>query len=1842
VSTEPQAPPRRDELSAAKRALLERRLRGRAGGRDRIGRRPDGVEAPLSFAQERLWFMEQYAPGTAAYGIPVVLRLRGRLDPALLLRALRGLAGRHETLRTRFPVTGDGRPALLVEDAAGLSLPLVEVEPGPDGDAERRADEIVRLEAARPFDVGTGPVLRPLLVRLAPDDHLVLLAVHHIAADGWSTEILVAELLALYGAARSGTPPPLAELPIQYADYAHWQRRRLTGAVLERHLAYWRQQLEGVPPLELPVDRPRPATMAFEGAWHEFRIDQGLTAGLEELGRGHGATLYMTLLAGWQVLLARWSGQRDFAVGSPVAGRDRSELEGLIGMFVNMLPLRAGVEDRDRFADLLARTRSSVLDALAHQELPFEQLVSELGMERDVSRSPLFQVTFVMQNYQSRDGDGLDGLRVSWSLPDLPATRYDLELHVLQWEGGLRCKLCYSTALFDRSTVERMATHLETLLRGVVAQPDRPLPELGLMGPAERSLVTERWNATTAPFPSHATLPELVEAQVGRTPDATAVSFEGERLCYAELDQRANRVARRLRAMGAGPETLVGVCAERSCELVVGLLGVLKAGAAYVPLDPEHPAERLAFMLEDAAAPMLLTQRRLVGRLPPTSARVLLLDDPAAWAGEPAERPPAGPRTRPDNVAYVIYTSGSTGRPKGVANTHRGIVNRLDWMQRAYRLGAGDVVAQKTPVSFDVSVWELFWPLLTGARLVLARPGGHRDPAHLRDLIVREQVTTAHFVPSMLAAFLAEEGVERCGSLRRVICSGEELPLEAARRFLRRLPGCELHNLYGPTEAAVDVSAWPCRPEALAGLTRVPIGGPIQNLRLYVLGPELEPVPVGVAGELHLGGVGLARGYHGRPGLTAQRFVPDPFGPPSSRLYRTGDLARWRPDGTVEFLGRIDDQVKLRGLRIEPGEVEAVLRERPEVRDTAVMVREDAPGDRRLVAYLTATPGGDPLDPGRLRAFLAARLPDYMVPAAFVPLDALPVTPNGKLDRKALPAPERERPAGRELVEARTPMERTVASVWREVLGVERVGVDDDFFDLGGHSLLATQMVARLRRAVDGAGRPVSVMDAFKHRTIRGLAALIERPEEGPRRLLHELTPPVGGSGRRVRSYVCVPYGGGSAVVYQPLADALPAGHSLWSIAIPGHDVGLDEDALPFDELAERCVQEILGRVQGPLVLYGHCGVGGAVVVELARRLEAAGRELEAVYVAAMFPFARPKGLLAALAARLERLSSNRAYANWLKSMGVDMDELDPDHADRILRNMRHDTEAAEQHFTDLLDRRVARLRAPIISVVGERDSITDYYQERYKEWHFLAETSAVAVLEEAGHFFLKYRAAEVAEIVTGTHTALARGDAESLSRAARGPDAPWALHGVDRGPRLGAGGEGDRQVQPSMRRFLTVAAGQLVSMTGSALTQWAIPVWMYLETGSLARYGLLAVLALLPGLLGAPLAGAIIDRSDRRRVMIAASLAAGGAELALALLLLSDRLTFTHVYGLVVWLSVASVFQRVAYAAAIPQLVPKWYLGHANGVMQLTTGVATLLMPLAAAGVLAAIGLGGILGIDVASYAFALVILALVRFPRTMAWRRREPLASEIAGGFRYLWEHRGFRASVVFFILVSLFLGAPLVLVSPLVLSFGTLADVGRVAVVEGLGAVVGGLAMSLWGGPRRYRMLGVIAAIAMAGAFIVLTGGSPTLPVIAVGVFGTALGLALDHGIYLTIVQVKVPQRFHGRVIALNQMVSWSTLPLGYAVIAPLGTRLLEPLLAPGGALASTVGAVIGTGPGRGIGLMFMLSGLAILATVGGALRSRVLSRFDLEVPDAPPDDLVGAQALQRRPRPAARAA
>ncbi len=1076
----------------AQNLLLDRlKNRQQPGARERSGipRRQEAGPVPLSFAQERLWFLDRLEPGSAAYNISGSLRLRGLLEAGVLAASLDRLAARHEALRTVF-VAGDEGPMQVVDPSLRLPLPVVDLRQLPLPAAE--ALRLAREEARRPFDLAAGPLMRATLLRIEPEDHILLLTLHHIVTDGWSMRIYLRELTSLYDALCQGLPSPLPELPIQYTDFAAWQRDWLSGEVLAAQLAWWREKMAGAPAtLELPVDNPRLPLQSRRAGHLPFRLSEEVSARLPALARERDATLFMVLLAAFQVLLQRHTGQDDIVVGTPIANRNRVELEGLIGLFANSLALRSDLSGDPLFPELLGRVRDTALGAFAHQDLPFEKLVAELRPERDLTRTPVFQVLFVLQNVRA---GGLlpqaGALRVEPFGMALDTAKFDLTLSLSEGALGISGNFEYNRDLFERPTVLRLMGHFQRLLEGIAADDGQPLCALPLLAEAERQQVLAEWNDTRREYRRAVCLHELIAETMARAPEAVAVVFEGNALTYRDLDRLSSRLANRLRALGVGPEVRVAVAMARSLELIVGLVGVLRAGGAYVPLDPEYPRERLAYMLADSRAAVLLAQESVLASLPAAEVPVVRLDETFATLDGESEVPPAVD-TVEDNLAYVIYTSGSTGRPKGTMNAHRGIVNRLLWMQEAYGLAADDRVLQKTPASFDVSVWEFFWPLLTGARLVVARPGGHRDPAYLSGLIRDEGITTLHFVPSMLQAFLEQLEVDDCASLRRVICSGEALPHELQQRFFAHLD-CGLHNLYGPTEAAVDVTFWPCRP----GEARVPIGRPIANLQIHVLSPSFQPAPIGVAGELCIGGVGVGRGYLGRPGLTAEKFVPDPFSAqPGARLYRTGDLTRTLADGRIEFLGRIDFQVKIRGFRVEIGEIEAALAASPGVRQALVLAREKATGGLGLVAYVVPDGPAEELGVPALRQRLRQILPEHMVPPAFVVLPSFPLNPSGKIDRRALPQPDQQA-AGTGA--PRTVLERAIAETWCAVLGLPEVGLRDNFFDLGGHSLLLFRLQRELR---DRFGLNLALVDLFQHSTVAALADLLaegERAEPEP------------------------------------------------------------------------------------------------------------------------------------------------------------------------------------------------------------------------------------------------------------------------------------------------------------------------------------------------------------------------------------------------------------------------------------------------------------------------------------------------------------------------------------------------------------------------------------------------------------------------------------------------------------------------------------------------------------------------------------------------------------------------
>jgi amino acid adenylation domain-containing protein len=1037
---------------------------------------------PLSFAQEGLWFLDRLRPGSAFYTVPVALRLRGALDVPVLERALGEVIRRHEALRTAFPEV-NGAPVQFIHPFTGFVLPVEDVaadeDAGDDDGREAAARRRAAEEAVRPFDLAAGPLFRPALLRLAADDHLLLLHAHHAVTDEWSMGVLVRELSALYAAFRDGAPSPLAEPSLQYADFAVWQRAQLRGDVLERELAYWRERLDGAPALlELPTDHPRPASQSYRGALEPLRLPSALAERLRALGRGEGATLYMVMLAAFQMLLSKYSGSRDVVVGSPMAARTRREVEEVVGFFTNTVALRTDLSGDPDFREVLRRVRGVTLGAYEHQAVPFERVVEDLAPERSASYAPVFQVMFVQEEAERLAGD-LAGVRLRREDADSGTSKFDLTLSFAADEDGIGGSIEYATDLFERATIQRMLGHLARVLDQVAEDADRPISAVELMAEDERRLVVSDWNATDAPYPSGQTIHQLFQAQAARTPDAVALLHERASLTYRELNERANRLAHHLVRRGVGPETRVGICLERGVEMVAAILAVLKAGGAYVPLDPAYPAERLAFMLADSGAAVLLTQDALRGILPARDGLQVVSVDAARdeIAAERADDPEGG--AGPRNLAYLIYTSGSTGVPKGVAIEHRNAAALLGWAWSVFTAEELDGVLASTSICFDLSVYELFVPLGRGGRIVLVE-----NALALPKSAAAGEVRMINTVPSAIAALLKTGGIP--AGVRTVNLAGEPLEQDVVDA-LYALDGIQrVYDLYGPSEDTTYSTGTLRRPGGVAN-----IGRAISNTQAYVLDAALRPVPIGVAGELYLGGAGVARGYLGRPSLTAERWIPDPFAAaPGARLYRTGDAVRWTADGTLQYRGRLDAQVKVRGFRVELGEVEAAIRAAG-VAECVVVAREDVPGDRRLVAYVA---GGTDVD--ALRASLRRTLPEYMVPSAFVGMDALPLTPNGKLDRKALPPPDAAAPADA-YVAPRNATEEVLAGIWREVLARERIGVRDNFFQIGGQSLLAARVVARIQDALDV---EVDVVAFFEHPTIDQFVHLLStasapRPE---------------------------------------------------------------------------------------------------------------------------------------------------------------------------------------------------------------------------------------------------------------------------------------------------------------------------------------------------------------------------------------------------------------------------------------------------------------------------------------------------------------------------------------------------------------------------------------------------------------------------------------------------------------------------------------------------------------------------------------------------------------------------
>ena len=1077
-------------LSPEKLALLEQRLIKKGNNvakKEFIPRRQTSDPCPLSFSQQRLWFLNQLEPNSL-FNISIAVRLNGILNVEALQQTLNAIVIRHEALRTNF-VAVDENPIQVIAETQSVKITVIDLKERYNTNSEIEVERILKQEAQYSFNLSSDLMLRPTLVRLSEEEHVLLLVMHHVASDGWSVGILFRELAGFYKAFSTGKPLPFPELPIQYADFAYWQRHWLSGEVLQKQLNYWKQQLAESPSLlSLPTDRPRPPIQTFQGGTKYFQLNRDLTQKLKTLSQQSGATLFMTLLAGFATLLSRYSGQEDIAIGSPIANRNHSQVESLIGFFINTLVLRTQLQGNPTFLELLERVREMTLGAYDHQDLPFEKLVEELQPERSLSHAPLSQVMFVLQNAPIGKLE-LPGLTLTpLELEDVTA-KDDIFLSMAETEAGLSGELVYNSDLFNDTTIERMAVHFQILLESMVANPQQKVAQLPLLSATEQHQLLFDWNNTIADYSLDECFPQLFAAQVERTPDAIAVVHEDQQLTYQQLNARANRWARHLVEQGVGAETIVALLCDRNIDFLTGMLAVFKAGGAYLPLNPLHPPERIDQVLSQSQVPLVLSASCYSSLVTNVDTSELLLLEDLDCQQYSSENLPA--RCNPNNLAYVIYTSGSTGKPKGAMIEHRGMLNHLYVKVQDLQLSANDVVAQTATQTFDISIWQFLVALLVGGRVEIVSTEIAADPAQLISVVQRQELSILEIVPSLLRMVLQyiEDGRTKpdLSKLRWLLLTGETLPPQLCRQWLDYYPTIPMMNAYGPTECSDDVTHYPIYQPPAETTLNLPIGRPVSNTQLYILDSQLRPMPIGVAGELYVGGAGVGRGYLHSPHLTQQAFIQNPFVELNTRFYRTGDKARYLPDGNIEFLGRIDYQVKIRGFRIELGEIEAVLAQHPQVRDLVVIAREDLPGQLHIVAYIVLNE--EIIATGELRDFLKQKLPDYMMPAAFVMLESIPLTPNGKVDRRALPAPDMAVISSVNFIPPCTPTQEILAKLWSEILNLEQVGIYNNFFELGGHSLLATQVISRLR-ALFGLDLPLRRL--FEEPTVAALADSID------------------------------------------------------------------------------------------------------------------------------------------------------------------------------------------------------------------------------------------------------------------------------------------------------------------------------------------------------------------------------------------------------------------------------------------------------------------------------------------------------------------------------------------------------------------------------------------------------------------------------------------------------------------------------------------------------------------------------------------------------------------------------
>ncbi|MHA7962498.1 amino acid adenylation domain-containing protein [Paenibacillus sp. CAU 1782] len=1829
-----------DQLSPERRALLAlkaKQQKAKAAAASavipKLPRQEGENRFPLSYAQQRTMFFEEYMPGTERYNFANGYQLIGELDIPALNNALNEIVKRHEIMRAVIAYENDDF-VQVIRPELDIQLQVIRISD------ENKVFQHMEREATTPYDFLNGPLVKAILYEMEPRRHVLVWMTHHLVYDGGSADIFDEELAAFYRSFLLGEPVKLPELTIQYPDFAVWQRKWMTGDACENQLRYWTNKLTPAPMmLDLPTDYPRPSIQSERKAgFYSMEVDSSFSQRIREASKKHGCTPFVFLLAVYKVLLANYNGKEEITVGTPMANRGKQEIEKLAGFFANTVALRSSINKSDTFSRFVASVRDTVLEANDHQDLPFDRIVEVLNPERVLGHALYFDTMFLFERHGQSMTD-LPGLQVVPFVGN--RTRggtLDLTMTVFENQKmGIEVTLTYRLDLFHESTIRQLTEHYCMILERVMEEPDLPLYEAAaLSGNSLRKLLVD-WNADMDDSREPRLPHLLVEKQAALTPAAAAVYSEGKMLTYGVLNERANKLAHYLRGLGVGPNETVGLYMERTVDIIVGLLGILKAGGAYVPLDPKLPAVRLQMIAQEAKVSVIVTEEALhetfsqSGGADPGVKAVVCLDRDVEIL---SREKPGNPEilARPGDLMYVLFTSGSTGKPKGVAVEHGSYSNYLDGILKRLELKEGLAFAIVSTLAADLGTPMIWGAFATGGCVHVIPYERTADPDAFAAYCEENPIDVMKIVPSHMEALLGVSNPAAVVPRHCLILAGEASHWDTITDIRKLRPECRIQNHYGPTETTVSVLAYEV-PEEGSQKDRqsaVPLGSPIPNAPVYVLNSYFQPVPAGAIGELFIGGNAVSRGYYGRPDLTAERFLPDPFTKkPGGRMYRTGDLVRHLHNGTIQFVGRMDQQVKIRGYRVETGEIEHVLLQLDGIRDAVVIVREDEPGDKRLVAYLVpehrqeisgqegAGSAAQP-DVGSIRKHIKNILPDYMLPSAFVVIERLPLNANGKLDRQLLPIPSGENMAGHsDFAEPQTKEELEIAAVWSEVLGLEQVGINDEFFDIGGDSFKAIKVVRKM-------GNSFSVMDLFQNPTIRELAEHLTSGATRSDELLIEFkkASTIGG---KVSTLVCVPYGGGSAITFQPMAKALPPNYSLFAVEIPGHDYSRPQQPLvSLEETAARMAAEIKSKAKGEVYLYGHC-LGGAMVLRTALLLEQDNVEVSGVFMAGTFPGARLPFKLTEWWHRIfprEKWTSDKFARDMLRAFGGFDDEISPEEQKFVLRNLRHDAREAEDYYTALyaLDQK-PKLKAPVTCIVGGADRMTEFYEERYMEWQDFSEDVNLHIVDNAGHYFHKHQADYVTKILTRQ---ISRWGEERDDEVVRGAAARKNRKALSVS-RHEAGNEPEkREVQPSVKSFLIVTMCLIIATIGTSLTGFALGIWVYDRTGSISDYATISLYAILPTLLLLPVAGAVVDRYDRRKVMLAGQALALCSVIFLATMLYLDALALWAIYVAAGMGSIAGAFTMPAYQAATAQLVPKRYLGHANGLGQLVMSLNGIMAPALGGALVVLIGLETIVVIDLVLLSLSMIILSLLRFPNLMFKKREEPMSREIIGGWKYIIHRKSLVAMVVFFIVVNFFMSLYNVLTTPFLLQFMTADKVGLVIAFEGAGLLIGSILMAIWGGFDR-RADGMVGFVMLTGVSIAVVGIYPSLVTAIIGLFGFGLALALINTHWLALIQTKVGLELQGRVLATNQVMAFSMRPLSFLLAGPLVVSVFGPLASALPAGASSTGW-FGGGGEKGIGLLIASIGIILFLWAFIGMRYRQLRHMETILPDAVPDAVI----------------